>query len=78
MSRERNIVKCEVCGFELWSNDEDEIEQWKYLASKDELKCSICGGKMGLVNETGGGHLISVDSFSGFSSAASSFCEVSK
>jgi len=75
MSRERNIVKCEVCRFELWSDDKDEIEQWKYLVSKDDLKCSICEGKMRFVNETGGRHLISMDSFSELPPAASSFRE---
>ena len=36
----RVVVKCENCGHELWSNDPDEIEQWK------DLECPICGGKM--------------------------------
>ena len=42
----RVVVKCENCGHELWSNDPDEIEQWKDLEEQDALECSICGGKM--------------------------------
>jgi len=42
----RVVVKCENCGHELWSNDPDEIEQWKDLEEQDALECPICGGKM--------------------------------
>ena len=46
LALERAVVKCENCGHELWSNDPDEIEQWKDLEEQDALECSICGGKM--------------------------------
>jgi len=39
-------IKCKVCGFSLWSNDPDEIEEWRDLHRQGALKCSICGGKM--------------------------------
>jgi len=44
----RVVVKCENfgCGHELWSDDPDEIEQWRELEEQDALECPICGGKM--------------------------------
>ena len=45
------VVKCEKCGFELWSDDADEIEHWKELEQFDALLCPICNGNMRFVNE---------------------------
>jgi len=48
LTKEEVTVKCEnfSCGHELWSDNPDEIEQWKYLEKHNALECPICGGKM--------------------------------
>ncbi|MCD6512575.1 MAG: hypothetical protein J7K61_03125 [Thermoplasmata archaeon] len=45
------VIKCEKCGSELWSDDVDEIEHWKELERHGVLLCPICNGNMRFVNE---------------------------
>ena len=44
-------IKCKECGFSLWSNDPDEIEEWRDLHHQGALKGSICDNEMEFVGE---------------------------
>jgi len=44
-------IKCKECGFSLWSNDSDEIEEWRDLHRQGALKCSTCDNEMEFVGE---------------------------